>query len=118
VAEPPPHGPSSTRPPLPRAAAVPMSPSRFCLVQAQNGLYLEGGTAAGSGNMMPAHQGMFTDSAGGVSKASALPAGSTAVSPVAPSVNAPAALSPAEQAARASEAKNSQKSCMYGDLIW
>ena len=87
-------------------------PSRFCLVQAQNGLYLEGGTAAGSGNMMPAHRGMFTDSAGGVAKASALPAGSTALSPAAPSVVAPASVSPAEQAARASEAKNSLKSCM------
>lgn len=109
VAEPPPlHGPSSIPPTLPRAADVP--PSRFCLVQAQNGLYLEGGTAAGSGNMMPAHRGMFTDNAGGVAKASALPAGSTALSPAAPSVSAPAALSPAEQAARASEAKKSQKS--------
>ena len=118
VAKPPPlHGSSSTRLPLPRAAAVPMPPpSRFCLVQAQNGLYLEGGTAAGSGNMMPAHRGMFTDSAGGVAKASALPAGSTALSPAAPSVGAPAPLSPAEQAARASEAKN-LKNPVYSDPI-
>jgi len=70
------------------------------LVQAQDGLYAEGGTD--SANMMPAHRGMFTEHAARKPQ----PPRSNAPPRAAAPAGAAAALSPAEQAARASEGEH------------